>query len=1111
MSNINKKITEKNISQLEPQFQKNNTKMANNASEKSKQINIKNNKYKLNYSNNYNTINNSNIICNNKVKKYKSNNNINIKCINPNNNKNKFKSPSKLNCETTYSINKLTNTYYVNGLNKNISDYSKKRSPDMRFIPFENKEIYEKKILLYNQENSKCICPKNYNRNEIKDNILINNNINKKENFKNYNKEKYMAINNGEHTEYFSDEELNNQANTSKKIVKYLSPEKNIKINNENEYNNHIIEKNTNKHNNHRFKSITNLSEEKIKNNKNRYSEINSKNSSSNKKYKYDIKIHNISNKKDKRRTFSSDNLNINDYNIKNKSFTQIENQFIKNKSFDGKKLKMQNSQDMQIIQEQNLYQIIIPIPPNKIQYACDFNILSNNNNYIEEENNEIYKINKTEIIRENNNINNKIKNKENINNNIYIKKPRINKFHIHSKSNNIIQKQYNINNNINNKKENILNIEKFEINILEKERKFRDEMQIENTDLNYERIQKSWNNIIEPKSNRSFSIEKEKKETILSKKNVETIYYKGNISVQSPQKNWNELNNKEKVNNINLIKYKKNMNLLEQNGAIFDIKGKEKNWNINNIKKDENHFQIKSSPNIKQIRNDDEEEKNNNINDEEISKILNRKIKYNIQKEIKNNSENSERSSEYDVLKKINSNSNKNNYNEIIKNSFKFNGNDRNIIINDTSNKYPKELHMYWKNYEDIIHNKINNNIKNNNNQLILELPSPEIVVNPNYLRETNNEKYKYYYRESLSNKKINKNDIDNNKINLMNYTDEETALDERASNSKIISEKMSNVEESQISEFYSPYRNMNCEYREEIISLNHNYNENNYNNNNENINDNESNEYEDDNTINNDQSQTSMTYMNEDGNNIQTKILSKTMKPKIEYIYKSNLKENLIDINNKNKTFIKQIIYNDNIEQKNKNNSKLSNENKNVSDYNVDYPEQEKSKLITLETNREKENSNKDNNENSSLDENISIIQNNVRNLSLYNSQMIKNSNNIKIINQGNNIKNNNLKENSMLFQGSKSLSITQGLIDDKTMKNDIKNKEQISIGNIVLNNTLKRKRKNNVKKRNKTDIFNDINIIYNANNKNSIKDKNNINQNISNLNGKIKILKK
>ena len=89
------------------------------------------------------------------------------------------------------------------------------------------------------------------------------------------------------------------------------------------------------------------------------------------------------------------------------------------------------------------------------------------------------------------------------------------------------------------------------------------------------------------------------------------------------------------------------------------------------------------------------------------------------------------------------------------------------------------------------------------------------------------------------------------------------------------------------------------------------------------------------------------------------------------------------------------------------------------------MDYPEQEKSKLITLETNREKENSNKDNNENSSLDENISIIQNNVRNLSLYNSQMIKNSNNIKIINQGNNIKNNNLKENSMLFQGSKSLS--------------------------------------------------------------------------------------
>ena len=45
-----------------------------------------------------------------------------------------------------------------------------------------------------------------------------------------------------------------------------------------------------------------------------------------------------------------------------NKMFTDSEYEFYRNKSFDNKYLKMQNSQNLQILQEEKMYQILIPM-----------------------------------------------------------------------------------------------------------------------------------------------------------------------------------------------------------------------------------------------------------------------------------------------------------------------------------------------------------------------------------------------------------------------------------------------------------------------------------------------------------------------------------------------------------------------------------------------------------------------------------------------------------------------------------------------------------------------------------------------------------------------------
>jgi len=98
--------------------------------------------------------------------------------------------------------------------------------------------------------------------------------------------------------------------------------------------------------------------------------------------------------------------------------------------------------------------------------------------------------------------------------------------------------------------------------------------MFIEKTDLTYERSPRNWNDSLQPRSNDPLSIEREKnKNNTFSETSVEKLTYKGNIPISNRNKNWNQINNKEKVQNINLIMEKPNKILSEQNKEKFYIK----------------------------------------------------------------------------------------------------------------------------------------------------------------------------------------------------------------------------------------------------------------------------------------------------------------------------------------------------------------------------------------------------------------------------------------------------------------------------------------------------------------------------------------------------------
>ena len=935
----------------------------------------------------------------------------------------KSKSPSKINLETTYSINKSTSTYYVNGLNNKESNINKQRSPDIRFYPHGKIE---------NEDN------KNINKENI--NYTINRN-------------------NKRYQQYFSDEDLATQIETNiKKITKYTSPKtknqnqkffenkskcinnieenNNIKNRNSNIRSSYYYTKNKNNNNsitlmrpNYNFKNINECSNEQYNINKYDYSQY----SPNNKKYKCDIKIHNINISPKKRKTFSYDKV-INNNKIRNSNGTKIfisdhskaydnfelEHEFRKIKSFDGKKLQMQNSQNMQILQEETLYQILVPTY--EIQHENKFQIWAKNN-----DKNNTTDIKKTEISE--NEINKKIiKTEEKINKTIKIFKKQI---WAKTNSPNRIKKTVN---------KNII-----------KNKKFEGEMIIERTDLNYERIPRNWNSQLEQKSEKPFSIEREKKEKILEEKSVEKLFYEGN--------------------NLNSIKIK-NQNLLKENKEYIEIKGEHKTWENNiRIQKDENKIEIKS---------------NININKKEI----NRKVKYKIEKEEKN--EDSVQSSESDILKKIQPYNEQNNYKyeECIKKSFYSNGSDRKVIINNISNNYPKKIDTYWGSNEKKIINKsvyLKKTIKTSmqkDNNINLEYPSTKIAVNPKYVEQEeemdeNNHSKGYYYRESLIKKIKPKLENGQNDNKELNNNDEPMDTNENKTN---------NDEDSQSYDISTPSSKIKSLYMEEIIIVSPKS---------------KTKEKIDENDDKENLSQSGINVMEEEYQNYMN------LEEKQKHI--SELKDS-----QEEKQIIQSVI-NINDNNNNINNNKNNNINKNInndeeSDFDVNDQEEEKS--------------------------NLTITDENIQNIKIDKRQIFQNSdviNDININKEPNNSKKAKKKENAKKIQISKSqdlcdpLNQSNGLykpehkiISSKTVKISFGNKDISNMGNVVLNNTLKRK-KNNVKikkkenneeKKNEEDI-----LIIQTNNKKGKLNQDEANNNINDgqyksktsKTNKVRILKK
>ena len=409
---------------------------------------------------------------------------------------------------------------------KYINSFKKKNyligSPYLKFLPFENQEIF-----VNSRGNFEYICHnEDYKENEDdfyqknSDIYLHKGNFVDLHNYEvgnqNLKKNKVYQI-------YYSNEILNTQPNTCKKIVKYLSPEpkneNHKKVRYKKKYENMVNDLKSNTCNNSNEKIITNMKTNNttvniysnnvgnISNssykNEQINSNINSRYSNLNRKYLYNNEMLNINNKDDNKRTFSYNNSSSKNQIKKrntttklflfknNRDYIDIENEFRKSKSFDGKYLKMQNSQNLQIIQDEKLYQILLPIAPNEIDYNCNFQIPKDNLRRRNKNINDSSNIKNEQFIDDNINEKENNNNQEKINNNLTYSKKRI-------KKNKINKEDFIINN--------------FSLSIKETGRKFQDEMKIINTDLNYyEGKSKNWNDIIKPNNEPYFTIERQK------------------------------------------------------------------------------------------------------------------------------------------------------------------------------------------------------------------------------------------------------------------------------------------------------------------------------------------------------------------------------------------------------------------------------------------------------------------------------------------------------------------------------------------------------------------------------------------------------------------------
>ena len=727
----------------------------------------------------------------------------------------------KANCETNYSINQITNVKYVNGTNKKMSKNNYKRFPD---ICFKSKEKSKEKIKSDINDNSikkdlssqclcdinsKCTCGKRkYNK---ETNCLDENNdlINYENHIKTINIEAYPVI--------FSDNDNSDLKSKKHKIIINRNNKKNFNIfksvdniryekfgyakmskttdlnnsnickcsGNENNY--------SSKKDNHIFKSICDCSKKEIKMNMNTNTNSNTNANTNTISSKFnemnDLKKNNIyiNVKKGMNRSVSYENVKNKN---SNKCSSEEYNNYIlekSNKTFDGEELRMQNIQNLNIIQDKKLYQIIVPLQENKIDYQCGIEIIRKSpKKYTLEEIDEILKNEKSynqsesltskkfSLLMNNWNETNEVVNTNKLSLE-YIKK----------------EKESDLDKIMETPKE--LNIEAFSININDEGRRFKGEMLTENISLEYKnqnpsqnRIKnqnfnlslsknetillnadyprKDWNSITKPIRGKNISFETNHK-LVLIGENVERILIKGN---EQPKKDWNISNDEKKEVNINLFQSKKNKKLSKQRLKPLLIKGEEDNNNFipkeNEPKVIINGFQIKNKK-IEKNKDKDKDknienkllinnDNNNNNNNKNI--IIKENIKRPIVANIKKVQEISEESisSEIDVLKNIkkyNKQININNGSGMDKAKL----NDKRelkVIINDISKKVPKKVETfqgddYAENKEEQ-HMQIfkNENIKNNinsekvtnygqmqQNEKQINLYSKKIIINKN------------------------------------------------------------------------------------------------------------------------------------------------------------------------------------------------------------------------------------------------------------------------------------------------------------------------------------------------------------------------------------------
>jgi len=774
----------------------------------------------------------------------------------------------KSELETKYSINNLVFVKYVNGTNKKIYQKSYIRVADKKFKLYKNKEKISE------ADNSNIILEKNdnnidkyiddasseytfgirkynntclYEESKIEASEEKDNNRNEKnaDNSKDKNlNNKRKVIN----KKYYVFEHKNNNMRNIKKVryndrifhvetIPIIFSDDEVNIKNSKIFNKNIV----------RYNSSDNINNRSIRISK--YSKINTK---------YD-KLKNLRNinkvkniRMNHKNNFNNmDNLYLchckKNYNIKRN-----------NRSLGKKDLTIQNAQNMQVIQDEKL-QIMIPIPPHKIDYACnleiygkakkEYNKIKIKKNLMEE--NELIKRRE----EENNNIkyirakkqswnltNEEIKatkfSYQNINRNKIVNKNQkldINNNEFHEKK--IIKekkgKKQKMKKKHNNKE---YNIENFNINISDDGRKFRGQMFIEKNNLELEKQAKSpnsnfllssneeilynadypekdWNSIIRPINGRPLSIESKNKKVLLER-SVEKLCFKGN---NKPSNDWNINNNSKKEVDINIYQKKKKQKLSKQRIQPIAISGKKKNWNKITKKENETKLIIRGT---KKKKEKDELIFNNNYN--KIKENQKRSILLNIKKEKEEDEESM--SSENDILKNIKLHNRQfDQYKNIIVNSFKSSEQPRQkIIINNISKNYPKRLEAYQENGENenneyeidqVIKGKKNNEVNILQSQPNEKNPySPKIIIT--YQNNEINKKNisysqmdqqplhkKYYYREIITN--------NNSQLSNQNYP--------MKNNIKI--EEQNDNYSSQQSEVKTSNSDFKRSYRENII----------------------------------------------------------------------------------------------------------------------------------------------------------------------------------------------------------------------------------------------------------------------------------------------------